>query len=65
MINDLNYQVLTETQEQENLAIKIKWHQKVYYFFKCVMDVFIALIAFMVLIILRLLQQRYLCPHLL
>lgn len=48
MINDFNYQIINEEQE-ETLLIKMKWHQKVYYFLKSLFDV---LIAFFVLVIL-------------
>ena len=50
MINDLNYQVLTETQEQENLTIKIKWHQKVYYFIKSLFDILISFVGLIILL---------------
>ena len=50
MINDFNYQVLTETNEQESLPIKIKWHQKFYYCFKSICDILIAFIALVVLL---------------
>ena len=50
MITDISYPVLTDTEEYESLYIKIKWNQKIYYFFKSFFDILIAFVALVILL---------------
>lgn len=49
MVNEINYQVNQEIDENSTLTIKLLWLQKVYYLFKCIMDFFISFIALIIL----------------
>ena len=49
MINEINYQVNQEIDENSTLTIKLLWLQKVYYLFKCIMDFVISFIALIIL----------------
>ena len=49
MVNEINYQVNQEIDENSTLTIKLLWLQKVYYLFKCIMDFFISFITLIIL----------------
>ena len=50
MINEMNYQNVSNIQEQEISKITIRWNQKVYYVFKSFCDILISFVALVILL---------------